>query len=275
MKRIAFFCPRWGSEGMPWEEFLLKVKIAGYDGVEVGVAKDASSKEMDTIWSISEKQGLALIIQHYDTSATEFSRHHDEYAAWFEKIRAYPTVKINAQTGRDFFSYEENKALIDLATAYSKASGIAVYHETHRSKFSFAAHITQMYLMGIPDLRLSLDVSHWVCVAETYLTDQEQAMALVIQRTGHIHARVGHTQGPQITDPRAPEWRDALEAHLNWWDRVVGGWKQRNELFMTITPEFGPVPYMICLPNTRQPISDQWTINRYMMDLLRDRYPDD
>jgi hypothetical protein len=36
--------------------------------------------------------------------------------------------------------------------------------------------------------------------------------------------------------------------------------------------EFGPVDYMPALPYTRQPLADQWQINKHMVDTLRTRY---
>jgi hypothetical protein len=36
--------------------------------------------------------------------------------------------------------------------------------------------------------------------------------------------------------------------------------------------EFGPVPYTPALPYTREPVSDAWQINVWMMKLFRDRY---
>lgn len=44
-------------------------------------------------------------------------------------------------------------------------------------------------------------------------------------------------------------------------------WRQND--FLT---EFGPPDYMPTVPYTRQPLSDQWAINVYMMQLLRKRY---
>lgn len=38
---------------------------------------------------------------------------------------------------------------------------------------------------------------------------------------------------------------------------------------MTITPEFGPAPYMPLLPFTQQPLGNQWEINRKMMERLQ------
>jgi len=148
-----------------------------------------------------------------------------------------------------------------------------VHHETHRGKFSFAAHITKQYLQKIPDLQITLDASHWVCVAESFLKNQQEAMHLAIERTEHIHARVGYEEGPQVPDPRVPEWQYALDMHLNWWDKIAA--RKTNEgtdAVLTITPEFGPFPYMVSMPFTQQAITNQWEVNAYMMQLLRERY---
>jgi hypothetical protein len=127
------------------------------------------------------------------------------------------------------------------------------------------------YFQRIPSLRITLDLSHWVCVSESYLEYQQPAVELAISRADHIHARVGYPEGPQVPDPRMPEYSEALETHLAWWDRVVAKKNQENAL-LTITPEFGPFPYMVQVPATGQPVCDQWDVNRWMMDLLRKRY---
>ena len=88
----------------------------------------------------------------------------------------------------------------------------------------------------------------------------------------HIHARVGWAQGPQVSDPRAPEWKAALEAHLRWWDQVVDQKRKAGAERFTIAPEFGPPPYLPLAPFTQKPLADQWDINVYMMELLRKRY---
>jgi hypothetical protein len=94
---------------------------------------------------------------------------------------------------------------------------------------------------------------------------------LAISRAEHIHARIGHPEGPQVNDPRAPEWENAIKAHFSWWDKIIERKKQRGEQ-MTILTEFGPPDYMPTLPYTQQPLADQWAINFYMMNLLRQRY---
>lgn len=268
---IHFFCPRWGSEAIAWEDWLPKVKAADYDGIEWAVANNTDIAVLDKVFRMAGNLQLPVILQHYETSDSDFPRHLDVYARWFEKIKGYPAVKINSQTGKDYFTVTQNTQLIELANSFGLANNIPVVHETHRGKFSFAAHVMRSYLEAIQDLRITLDASHWCAVAESYLDDQAAALQLAIERTDHIHARVGYPEGPQVSDPRVAEWLEALQKHLAWWDEVVSLKRQKSQP-LTITTEFGPFPYMVNVPRTGEPVANQWDVNLYMMKLLKERY---
>ncbi|MEO8819890.1 MAG: sugar phosphate isomerase/epimerase, partial [Ginsengibacter sp.] len=67
------------------------------------------------------------------------------------------------------------------------------------------------------------------------------------------------------------QWQQALQAHLSWWDKVAERKKLEDDT-LTITPEFGPFPYMVTLPETGEPIANQWEVNLFMMNLLKERY---
>jgi hypothetical protein len=240
--------------------------------VEYGIPNESTAQELDEAWNSFEKHGLPVIPQHYGTYDADFDIHLRRYGAWLDMVKPYPALKIDSQTGKDFFSFEQNKLLIDRAAEHTRATGVEVYHETHRNKFPFAAHVTFQYLSHITDLRITLDASHWVNVAESFLEDQPAAMELAIQRAEHIHARVGYPEGPQVPNPAAPEWNEALQHHLNWWDKVMARKRAAGDALATVTPEFGPYPYMVHLPFSQTPISDQWANNVYMMDLLKARW---
>ena len=179
---------------------------------------------------------------------------------------------INCHSGRDHFSFEQNGLFIEHGLALAKETGILVCHETHRSRILFAAHVARQYIEKFPNLRLTFDVSHWCNVHESLLDDQEETVQMALSRVDHIHARIGHQEGPQVNDPRAPEWANAVKRHLEWWDKVVQLKIQAGVNSITILTEFGPPDYMPTLPYTRQPLGDQWNINVYMMQLLRKRY---
>ena len=178
---------------------------------------------------------------------------------------------INCHSGKDYFSFDQNKLFIEFTTQLNKQTGVPMYHETHRGRILYSASVCKDFMMKLPDLRLTADLSHWCVVHESLLKDQTETLELTLSRTEHIHARVGHAEGPQVSDPRAPEWEEALKQHFGWWDKVVER-KKKNGERMTFLTEFGPPDYLWTLPYTRQPIADQWGINVHMMNVLKKRY---
>ena len=268
--KVKFYCPYWGSASLPYQLFLKKVKDAGYDGVEMSLP--FSKPEKSDILSLLKEYDLELVAQHWETSHPDPLLHREIYRRHLLNLAEANPVFINSQTGKDYFSFEENSELIKIAFQIGRETGIPVVHETHRGKFSFALHITRHYLEKIPELELGLDISHWCSVAESLLNDQQESLNLALGRTRHIHARVGYAEGPQITDPRLPEWGDAVNFHLSCWDKVFENFKILGKENLTITPEFGPYPYMVHLPFTQMPVANQWEINLYMKDLLKARY---
>ncbi len=265
--KINFFCPYWGSRHLDYRTFFEKVKKAGYDGVEMSLPYEP--KEKEGILKLLNHNDLQLVAQHFETSTGDFDTHRKEYRQRLENLVSAEPLFINSQTGKDYFSFDQNAELIGIAEETARKSGVRIIHETHRGKFSFAAHVTARYLREIPTLRLTLDLSHWCNVAESYLDDQAEAVNLAISRAEHIHARVGFPEGPQISDPRVPEWQEALSIHQGWWQKVIEREEITKRQIFTVTPEFGPYPYMPVLPFTRQPVTDQWEVNLYMMNYLK------
>ena len=265
---IKFYAPHWGNT-LSFASFCKNVKEAGYDGVEMHLPFE--KKEKEDILAILKDYDLEFIGQYWQSVEKDLAEHATNYERYlYHLIEAQPQF-INCQTGKDYYDFDQNKHLFDLAARVSKASGVKITHETHRGKSLFAAHITQHYLTKIPNLRLCLDISHWCNVHESLLTDQQEAVELAIAHTDHIHSRIGHPEGPQVNDPRASEWKDIVGAHLNWWDKVVE-MHQKNGTTLTVTTEFGPTPYMPTLPHTQIPVAHQWDINVFVMDLLKNRY---
>ena len=265
--RIKYFCPIWGSTDMEYAAFFEKAKNAGYDGVEMSLPMDDAEKK--EILVLLKEYNLELIAQHWETLTADFELHKKEYKARMINLASAKPLLVNTQTGKDFFTFEQNAELIDIAKKVSQEYAVKIIHETHRGKFSFAAHIVSQFLTKIPDLKLTLDISHWCNVAETLLEDQTEAVDLAIERTEHIHSRVGFSEGPQIPDPRAPEWKEVLETHTNWWQKVIDKRRAEGRTEFTIAPEFGPYPYMTQLPFKNEPITDQWAVNVFMMEHLK------
>ena len=268
--KLKFYCPHWGSKHLPFKQFALKCRQGGFDGVEMSLPTETQPKE--EILQILNDHQLELIGQHWETKDADFARHKIDYEKRLYNLASANPLFINSQTGKDYFSQEQNLELIRLAHKVSKDTGVKIIHETHRGKFSFACHVLANYLDLDPQLRLCLDVSHWFNVAESDLSDQMTNVDKAVARTDHIHTRIGHAQAPQITDPRAPVWESMVNIHFTIWDQVYAIQQKSGKEDFTITTEFGPPPYMTLIPLTGQPIANQWEINLHMKKMVTERY---
>jgi hypothetical protein len=184
-------------------------------------------------------------------------------------LAAYQPSFINAHTGKDFYSFADNCKVIEAALNISSKTGIRILHETHRGRFSYHAASLLPYLKEFPELELVGDFSHFCTVSESLLEDQQDILQQIIPHVAHIHARVGHAQAAQVNDPFAPEWQHHLSVFEVWWQQILQEKQKAGIQKMTITPEFGPAPYMPLLPFTQQPLGNQWEINRKMMERLQ------
>ena len=159
--KILFFCPRWGQVHTPWNIFLKTVKAAGYVGIEASLPEN--ERETAEMLEGLAKYSLAFIGQHWQTVAADPVEHYNEMDTRLHQLAEVKPLFINSQTGRDHFSFEENKKLLLRAKDIADKTGVAIIHETHRGKFSFAAHVTKQFLKEMPALRITLDISHCSC----------------------------------------------------------------------------------------------------------------
>lgn len=267
--KLKMLATNWGFPGNT-DAFCTAAKKENYDGIEVWWPNE--KKDQQELFAALDKHQLdvGFLCGGYQKDPKE---HLETFKKAINAAIASPKkpLYINCHSGRDYFSYEQNKLFIDHTTEASQKSGIRILHETHRGRMLFAAHIAHNFIEKNPALRLTLDISHWCNVHESLLDDQTGAVQAALARVDHIHSRIGHQEGPQVNDPRAPEWENTVKAHLAWWDKVVE-YKAKAGDTLTILTEFGPPNYLPTLPYTRQPLADQWGINVYMKDLLRKRY---
>lgn len=267
---IEFYIPRWGNRHLSWAEFASKAKLAGYAGVEANLP--AKGDEKLAMFKHLKDSGLNWIGQHFETATADFKEHAKQFEERLYALADAKPLFINSQTGKDFFTFDQNSELLEIAARVSEETGLKILHETHRGKFSFCTSSTAQYLYRYPDLRITADFSHWCCVAESYLQDQQEILKLAIDRTDHFHSRVGFAGGPQINHPAAPEWKEALDFHCKWWDAIVQRHLTLKTKTLTITCEFGPYPYMPQLPFNQQAVSDLWEVNLFMKSFLEKRY---
>jgi sugar phosphate isomerase/epimerase len=265
--KILYFHSMWGLEDSSMEEAFAKIKDGGFDGVELAVPLDPA--DCVRARRVLDQLGLRVIAQQWRTTGQTVAEHQTSFEPQYRRALLLQPLFLNSHTGRDHFAEADNIALFDHAEGLAAKHGLPVYHETHRGRALFSAPATRNFLAARPRLRLTADFSHWCCVHESLLEDQETSVAAAVKQSYHIHARVGHAEGPQVSDPRDPLWQPNIETHLKWWRKIIEARRAEGCTMLSICPEFGPAPYMTSLPHSKKPIADLWEINCFMKDWLK------
>ena len=270
---LLFTCTHWGQEQLDIEDFLDTVIANNFKGIEINMPEKRDflnrfTQKIEEI--ITDKPDFVFIPQQLNDPGNE---NIDDYIKRIEKrlmqlISLGPTF-INSHTGKDYFSFDDNCRVIEACMNISSKTGVRILHETHRGRFSFHAASLIPYLKKFPELELVGDFSHFCTVSESLLKDQEEIIREIIPHVSHIHARVGHEQSPQVNNPFAPEWGNHLTRFLKWWQAIIQQKKEAGWEFITITPEFGPAPYMPLKPFTQEPLGKQSEININLMHHLK------
>lgn len=262
-QKILFFQTDWGNT-LPMDEFLAKTKVAGYDGVELWMPNSEDKKIL--LREGLEKYALKVIFLHGTSRNLPFQEALTAYEEGLKEILSWKPIKVNSHTGNDFWPQEQNLAFIELGDRYEKQFGIEILHETHRGRFSYTLPEALEMLRRFPNLKYTLDISHWMVVHERILTENDPGLREIFPAVGHIHARVGFSEGPQVPNPAAPEWESVVKEHLIIWEKIIRNYS--GNVF-TVTTEFGPPPYMPTIPFTNLPIADQWNANVWIMNALK------
>jgi sugar phosphate isomerase/epimerase len=266
--RILFAKSNWEVPELSLGDFLVRTAAAGFDATEIYLpARPESPAE---ICARHAGLNLALIAQIATTGDT-LEDHRKSLAANFRNACRTNPLFVNCHTGRDIFSLKDNLDLFELGQRLSEDLGVGLVHELHRGRALFSGPETKRYLEIMPHLRLTADFSHWFCVHESDLKDQPQNTAAAVRAATHIHARVGFREGPQVGDPSSPANKPWLDLHLALWSEIVAQRQKEGSPYLTITPEFGPAPYMPIYSADDLTVADPWETNVWMRNYLVDR----
>lgn len=257
----------WGMEGSLADK-IRQIADAGYAAVEAQVPGADQLPEFNRLLRDHRLEFIAMVITDGPTPEDHFTSFREK----LEAARRAGPLQITVHGGKDWWSFELQKQFFAEALKAEQRIGLPINHETHRGRPMFTPSATARLLREFPELWINADFSHFVNVCESLLEDQAEDMALCIARARHLHGRIGHEEGPQVSDPRAPEWQPQIAAHLAWWDGIVRARLAAGAAYFTFNPEFGPPNYMQTMPYTRQPVSDLWEVCLYVARLFERRY---
>lgn len=268
---VDIFSSIWTHQGSQ-DHALAFAQSSGFEGIEGPVpdARDARSAFLNSL-----KESDLLMVAEICTATEEghyvpipgasVREHLDSLEARLENALLANPLFITTMAGSDAWSYRDviafHTGVLELMDRYD----IIISVETHRTRCLFHPWVTRDVLQELPDLRITCDFSHWCVVAERLvLNDEPDILRLMARHAHHFHARIGYAQGPQVPDPRAPEYQEAREAHESWWQSIRKVQKSEGCDHWTLTPEAGPDGYLQTIPFTEEPLANLNEINQWM-----------
>lgn len=265
---LKLFKPLWGHPGTLGEA-VDQALAAGFNGIEGPVPEEAG--ERAAFKALLHSHNLKFIAEvttgggyvPRPTAAPE--SHLADLRRGIERSLALSPLFINTQTGLDAWDLSIQIRFFEQVIRLEDDYGITISVETHRSRSTFHPWITRDILRAVPRLKITCDFSHWCCVTERLVMDDDpELLQTMADRCQHVHARVGYDQGPQVPDPRAPEYGLAVARHRAWWEAIWETQRRAGWASSTMTPEFGTDGYLHLEPFTQKPVADLWEVNTWM-----------
>lgn len=256
---VRFYKTLWGMTGTLREQ-VERVAQAGYDGIEAYIPEE----QVEEFAPLLREFNLRYVSMHFVVDPAQMEPEMERAS----RLRA---DRANLHAGRDYWGLDESCRFFEDVLEVADTCPFPVCIETHRGRLLFTPSSTAEFLRRFPTLNLTADFSHWVNVCESMLDDQKEAVDLAIERARHLHARVGHPEGPQVADPAASEWLPYTEKFELWWDAIVAAHRRRGET-LTVDCELGPPPYQNTDPRTGEPLVDVWESTLWLTQRLRKRF---
>ena len=248
MSELLLFKTAWGAES-DLAHNIAQCKAAGFAGLEAPAPLDAA--ERAAFFAALAAAGLRWVAEvstctptglYVPTPGRSVAQH---LASLDDGVRrslegaahGCAPLFVNTMAGSDSWSAAEAVEFHRGVVALQERHGVVVSVETHRGRSTYSPWLTRDILRAVPELRITCDFSHWCVVSERLVLDEEpELLALAARHAHHIQPRVGYNQGPQVPDPRAPEFAGALAAHERWWDVVLEAQAARGMTQLTMTP---------------------------------------
>ena len=272
---LLVFQTLWGWTGS-FKEASRCAAETGFDGLECNLdhrcLQNISAAEIVPLLRACDQHLILELVTGGDY-APDLSwtpqQHLEQLGELLARALEFEPLKMSLITGSDSWVDSVQHRFLASVLDLIDPLPVPVSLETHRSRSLFNPWCLPSWLQRHPRLRVTADLSHWCAVSERLMTPDLAPIRAIAAHVDHIHARVGHPQGPSVSHPFAPEWADALEAHRSCWQMFLDSANPDRCQPFTITPEFGPDGYMPLQPFSAEPLADVQALNAGMASWLR------
>ncbi len=144
-----------------------------------------------------------------------------------EKASDYPVLYVNAQVPNAFCVGKEAITRLDTLQRVAERYNLPLFIETHRGRITQDLLRTVQYVQTLPNLRLTIDLSHYVLAGEMYDFEHiDPYFDELLQRTSSFHGRITNAQQIQINVGQEAD-HPMVEHFARWWERGMSYWLEQ------------------------------------------------
>ncbi len=247
------------------DETFALVRDAGFTGMAINLAATDMETARKTL-PLFKKYDLACAISAFPNSM-------EDMLPVLEMAREFnaAVVKIVAQVIPS--SVDEASLMVQDWMEEAEKEHINIEFETHRNSLTNDLNFTTQLLEAVPDMQLSVDLSHYVVDRELTLPlrpDEELLINKILHRADAYQGRVAsaHQIQLQLEFPQHQTW---VVQFLDWWESGFRHWRKHasSDSTLLFQTELAPPEYAMTGPDGME-MSNRWEESVIMKGWVED-----
>ena len=247
------------------EEAFAAVRDAGYAGMAINLAAADTETAYKTL-PLFQQYELGCVINAFPASM-------EDMLPVLKMAGEFDAVAVNIIAQVIPSSVDEASLMVQDWMEEADKEGIIIEFETHRNSVTNDLNYTIQLLEAVPDMRLAVDLSHYVVEREFALpvSKEEQVMVeKILHRADAFQGRVASAQQIQL-QLEFPQHQQWVVQFLDWWEAGFKLWRKRSSendtlIFQT---ELAPPEYAMTGPDGME-MSDRWQESLIMKSWVED-----
>ena len=247
------------------EEYFAQVQQAGFAGMGI----DLASADRDTVLKtmpLFRQYELGCVINAFPASM-------EDVLPVLEMAREFDAVVVNIIAQVIPSGVDEASLMVQDWMEEAEKESVNIEFETHRNSITNDLNYTTKLLDAVPDMKLSVDLSHYVVDREISLPLREDEARLVdkiLRRADAFQGRISSAQQIQL-QLEFPQHQKWVVQFLDWWEAGFRYWRKRSSAEDTLIfqTELAPPEYAMTGPDGLE-MSNRWEESLIMKGWIED-----
>ncbi len=247
------------------EQVFEMVRDAGFAGMAINLAAADTETAYKTL-PLFRQYELGCVINAFPTSM-------EDMLPVLQMASEFNAVVVNVIAQVIPSSVDEASLMIQDWMEEAEKENVNIEFETHRNSVTNDLNYTTQILEAVPEMRLSVDLSHYVVDREFSIpirADEQALVDKILRRADAFQGRVASAQQIQL-QLEFPQHQKWVVQFLDWWEAGFRYWRKRAspEDHLIFQTELAPPDYAMTGPDGME-MSNRWEESLTMKGWVED-----